>query len=336
MNKAEQADIGVIGLAVMGQNLILNMNDHGFITAAYNRTVSKVHDFIKGPAKNTKIIGCESLEEFVAALKKPKKAMLMVKAGSPVDDFIEVLLPLLSAGDVIIDGGNSHFQDTTRRFNHLAEKGIEFVGCGISGGEEGARHGPSIMPGGSLESFSLLAPIFTAIAARAPKLNIPCCSYVGDAGAGHFVKMVHNGIEYGDMQLIAEAYHLLKLVVGLSSLEISQVFAKWNKEELDSFLIEITSHIFKINDEKDGSPIVEKIRDCAGQKGTGKWTVNSALDLGIPTTLITEAVFARGLSSMKDERLLISKSFPLQKISALQGEEKQKFIEDIKLVVQFL
>ena len=262
----------------------------------------------------------------------PKKIMLMVKAGDPVDDFIEALIPLLKTGDIIIDGGNSHFQDTTRRFKYLAEKGIEFVGCGISGGEEGARHGPSIMPGGSLEAFSLLAPIFTAIAARAPKLNIPCCSYVGEAGAGHFVKMVHNGIEYGDMQLIAEAYHLLKFVVGLSSAEISQVFAKWNKEELDSFLIEITANIFKTNDEKDGAPIVEKIRDCAGQKGTGKWTVNSSLDLGIPTTLITEAVFARGLSAMKEERVLISKIFPPQKPPVMQGDERHKFLDDIKKV----
>jgi 6-phosphogluconate dehydrogenase len=332
MNKEGIADIGVIGLAVMGQNLILNMNDHGFTVAAYNRTVSKVHDFINGPAKSTKIIGCESLEEFISSLKSPKKVMLMVKAGSPVDDFIEALIPLLGKGDIIIDGGNSHFQDTTRRFNYLAGKGIEFVGCGISGGEEGARHGPSIMPGGSLEAFSLLAPIFTAIAARAPKLNIPCCSYVGEAGAGHFVKMVHNGIEYGDMQLIAEAYHLLKLAAGLSSSEISQVFSKWNKEELDSFLIEITAQIFKTTDEKDGTAIVEKIRDCAGQKGTGKWTVNSSLDLGIPTTLITEAVFARGLSSLKDERITISKVFPPSNYSPLNSNEKQQFIEDIKKV----
>lgn len=314
------ADIGLIGLAVMGQNLALNMNDHGFIVAVYNRTVSKVDDFLAGPAAGTQIIGAHSLSEFVQALKRPRKILLMVKAGQAVDEFITQLLPLLEKGDILIDGGNSYFVDTTRRMQALKEKGILYVGAGISGGEEGARHGPSIMPGGSPEAWPALKPIFQAIAAKVEG-GEPCCDWVGDEGAGHFVKMVHNGIEYGDMQLISEAYFLLKEGLGLTAEEMAQVFHEWNQQELDSYLIEITAHILKTYDE-EGNPLIDKILDVAGQKGTGKWTVNAALDLGIPLTLISEAVFARTLSALKEERLLAAKTFAPQK-REFKGDKRE-------------
>lgn len=298
------ADIGLIGLAVMGQNLVLNMADHNFTVSVFNRTVEKVDDFVKGPAKGKSIIGTKSIEEFVKSLKRPRKMMLMIKAGKAVDDFIEKLTPLLEKGDIIIDGGNSHYPDSQRRYETLKEKGILFVGAGISGGEEGARHGPSIMPGGNPDAWPLIKPIFQAIAAKSD--NEPCCDWVGEGGAGHFVKMVHNGIEYGDMQLICEAFHLLKDVAKFDYAKISDTFTKWNQGELDSYLIEITSHIFKTNDE-DKKPLLDKILDVAGQKGTGKWTAISALDFGMPVTLIGEAVFARFLSSLKEERISASK-----------------------------
>lgn len=300
-----QADIGLIGLAVMGQNLVLNMNDRGFTVAVFNRTVSKMDEFLAGPAKGTKIIGTRSLKEFIDTLKSPRKVMLMVKAGEAVDEFIDMLIPLLSQGDVIIDGGNSLYTDTNRRVRSLKEKGIIFVGAGISGGEEGARHGPSIMPGGNPAGWPLVKPIFQSIAAKVES-GEPCCDWVGEDGAGHYVKMVHNGIEYGDMQLISEAYHLLKSGLGLSAHELATVFKKWNEGPLNSYLIEITANIFKVKD-ADGKPLVEKILDVAGQKGTGKWTVVNALEMGIPLTLIAESVFSRFLSSLKEERVEASK-----------------------------
>jgi 6-phosphogluconate dehydrogenase len=296
----EKADIGLIGLAVMGQNLVLNMADHGYRVAVYNRTTSKVDDFIDGPAKGQDIIGAHSAEELVAALQTPRKVMLMVKAGEVVDRFIESLVPLLEPGDVIIDGGNSYYPDSTRRTAYLKEKGLRFIGTGISGGEEGARTGPSIMPGGDPEAWPLVRDIFQSIAARVD--GEPCCQWVGQDGAGHFVKMVHNGIEYGDMQLICEAYALMEHALGMDSDQMHEVFKQWNSGVLDSYLIEITADILAIKDE-DGEPLVNKILDTAGQKGTGKWTGINALDLGVPLTLIGEAVFARVLSSMKDERV---------------------------------
>lgn len=298
-----QADIGLIGLAVMGQNLVLNMNDHGFVVAVFNRTISKVDDFLKGPAKGTKVIGTHSLEEFIGELKRPRKIMLMVKAGEAVDEFIEHCLPHLEKGDIIIDGGNSLFTDTTRRTKSLKEKGIIFIGAGISGGEEGARNGPSIMPGGNSEGWPHIKNIFQSISAKVD--GEPCCDWVGEEGAGHYVKMVHNGIEYGDMQLISEAYHLLKSIVGLSPEQMQETFESWNKGDLNSYLIEITSKIFTEKGE-DGHYLLDKILDVAGQKGTGKWTVTNALDLGMPLTLIGEAVFARFLSSLKGERVAAS------------------------------
>lgn len=299
------ADIGLIGLAVMGQNLALNMNDNGFIVAVFNRTTSKVDDFLEGPAKGTQIIGTHSIEELCKKLKRPRRIMLMVKAGAPVDEFIEQCLPYLEEGDILIDGGNSLFTDTNRRVNELKEKGILFIGTGISGGEEGARHGPSIMPGGNASAWPHVKDIFQKIAAKADT-GEPCCDWVGDEGAGHYVKMVHNGIEYGDMQLIGEAYSLLKNALGYDAKKLEEVFYAWNKGELDSYLIEITANIFKHQDQ-DGKPLVDKILDVAGQKGTGKWTVINALDLGMPLTLISEAVFARCLSALKEERIAASK-----------------------------
>lgn len=297
-----KADIGLIGLAVMGQNLVLNMNDHGFSVAVYNRTTAKTEEFLAGPAEGREtIIGARSVEEFVAALKKPRRVMLMVKAGEVVDRFIETVLPHLEPGDIIIDGGNSHFPDSIRRTKSLQENGILFIGSGVSGGEEGARFGPSIMPGGDQKAWPAVKDIFQAIAAKAPDGD-PCCDWVGEDGAGHYVKMVHNGIEYGDMQLIAEAYHLMRSGLGMSADEMHQVFAEWNKTELDSYLIEITRDILAYK-ESDGSPLLENILDAAGQKGTGKWTGIDALELGVPVTLIVEAVFARALSSRKEERV---------------------------------
>src|SRR5437763_6731705 len=279
-----RADIALIGLAVMGQNLILNMNDHGFTVVAFNRTVSKVDDFLNQEAKGTNVIGAHSLEEMAGLLKKPRRVMLMVKAGAPVDEFIEHLLPLLEPGDIIIDGGNSLFEDTMRRTKYVESKGLLYVGTGVSGGEEGARRGPSIMPGGSPGAWPHVKDIFQKIAAKVED-GSPCCDWVGENGAGHYVKMVHNGIEYGDMQLIGEAYQLLKDGLGLKTDELHDVFADWNKGELDSYLIEITSQIFAKKDD-DGIPVVENILDTPGQKGTGKWTGISALDLGTPVTLI--------------------------------------------------
>lgn len=299
------ADIGVIGLAVMGQNLILNMNDKGFTVAAFNRTVSKVDDFLAGEAKGTKIIGAHSIEEMVSRLKPPRRVMLMVKAGQPVDDMIEQLLPLLEPGDIIIDGGNSLFSDTARRVRYVESKGLLYVGTGVSGGEEGARHGPSIMPGGSPDAWPHVKDIFQAIAAKVED-GSPCCEWVGEGGAGHYVKMVHNGIEYGDMQLIGEAYHLLKAYVGLNTDDMAAVFADWNKGELDSYLIQITSEILAYKD-TDGQPLVDNILDTAGQKGTGKWTVISSAELGQPVSLISEAVWSRCLSALKDQRMAAGK-----------------------------
>ncbi|XP_029994223.1 6-phosphogluconate dehydrogenase, decarboxylating [Sphaeramia orbicularis] len=322
-----QADIALIGLAVMGQNLIMNMNDHGFVVCAYNRTVSKVHDFLQNEAKGSKVIGAESLEDMVAKLKKPRRIILLVKAGQAVDDFIDKLVPLLEPGDIIIDGGNSEYRDTTRRCKSLKEKNLLFVGSGVSGGEEGARYGPSLMPGGHKEAWPHIKDIFQSIAAKVGT-GEPCCDWVGDEGAGHFVKMVHNGIEYGDMQLICEAYHLMKDVLGMEHDEMAQAFDSWNKTELDSFLIEITANILKYRD-TDGTHLLPKIRDSAGQKGTGKWTAISALEYGTPVTLIGEAVFARCLSSLKDERVEASGS-----LSGPQGVQfsgnKAAFLEDIR------
>jgi 6-phosphogluconate dehydrogenase len=300
MTEQAQADIGLIGLAVMGQNLVLNMEDHGFTVAVFNRTTSKVDRFLENEAKGKNVIGTHSLEELVSKLKRPRRVMIMVKAGWPVDATIEKLVPLLEPGDIIIDGGNSHYPDSTRRTRELAEKGILFIGTGVSGGEEGARYGPSIMPGGAPEAWPHVKPIFQAIAAKVAD-GTPCCDWVGEEGAGHFVKMVHNGIEYGDMQLICEAYDVMNHALEMSPMEMSAVFSEWNKGKLDSYLIEITADILRFKDE-DGRPMIDKILDTAGQKGTGKWTAETALDLGIPLTLIGEAVFARFLSALKEER----------------------------------
>jgi 6-phosphogluconate dehydrogenase len=300
-----RADIAVIGLAVMGQNLILNMNDHGFTVAAFNRTTSKVDDFLAGDAKDTEVIGTHSIEEMVAKLKRPRRVMLMVKAGEAVDATIAQLLPHLEAGDIIIDGGNSLFTDTIRRVGEVESKGLLYVGAGVSGGEDGARHGPSIMPGGSPAAWEHVKNIFQTIAAKAPD-GSPCCEWVGEGGAGHYVKMVHNGIEYGDMQLIGEAYQLMKTHLGMAASEISQVFADWNKGPLDSFLIQITAEILAYKDE-DGQPLVNRILDTAGQKGTGKWTVMNSAELGQPVTLIGEALFSRCISALKDERVAANK-----------------------------
>ncbi len=315
-----KGDIGVIGLAVMGQNLILNMNDNGFKVVAHNRTTSKVDEFLAGPAKDTNIIGAYSLQELVDKLEKPRKVMLMVRAGAVVDTFIEKLVPLLDKGDIIIDGGNSNYPDTNRRVAELKEKGIHFVGTGVSGGEEGARFGPSIMPGGAPEAWPAVKPILQAISAKTDA-GEPCCDWVGKDGAGHFVKMVHNGIEYGDMQLITEAYQFMKDGLGLSYAEMQAVFADWNKTELDSYLIEITTDILGYNDE-DGEPLVEKILDTAGQKGTGKWTGINALDMGIPLTLITESVFSRCLSALKDQRVAAQALFGARDCS-VSGDKKE-------------
>jgi 6-phosphogluconate dehydrogenase len=321
-----RADIALIGLAVMGQNLILNMNDHGFTVVAFNRTVSKVDDFLHKEAKGTNVIGAHSIEELVGLLKKPRRVMLMVKAGAPVDEFIEQLLPHLEPGDIIIDGGNSLFEDTIRRTKHVESKGLLYVGTGVSGGEEGARHGPSIMPGGSPDAWPHVKGIFQKIAAKVED-GTPCCDWVGENGAGHFVKMVHNGIEYGDMQLICEAYNLMKTGLGMSADEMHPVFAEWQKGELNSYLIEITRDILAFKD-KDGQPLVDRILDTAGQKGTGKWTVMSSQELAIPITLIAEAVYARMISALKDERVIASKKLRGPN-PAIKGD-RAKIIEDIR------
>jgi 6-phosphogluconate dehydrogenase len=319
-------DIGLIGLAVMGQNLVLNMNDHGYRVAVFNRTVSKVDDFLTHEAAGTQVVGTHSIADLMGALKLPRRVMLMVKAGETVDQVIDELLPHVSKGDVIIDGGNSNYQDTNRRTKTLGDKGILFVGAGVSGGEDGARHGPSIMPGGNPQAWPLVKEIFQSIAAKVDD-GTPCCDWVGENGAGHYVKMVHNGIEYGDMQLIGEAYHLLREVLGASADDLHQIFAEWNKGELDSYLIEITSQIFTKKDD-DGTPLVDKILDAAGQKGTGKWTCISALDLGMPVTLIGEAVFARCLSALKEDRVAASRI--LKGPARPESPERGQFIEDVR------
>jgi len=321
----EKADIGLVGLAVMGQNLVLNMNDNGFIVSVYNRTTSKVDEFLEGPAKDTNIIGCHDLVSFVASLKRPRRVMLMVKAGAVVDAFIEQLLPYLEKGDIIIDGGNSLYTDSDRRTHALKEKGILFVGSGVSGGEEGARFGPSIMPGGNKSAWPAVKPIFQAIAAKVD--GEPCCDWVGNDGAGHYVKMVHNGIEYGDMQLICEAYQLMREGLGMEIDDIQAVFSEWNKGVLDSYLIEITRDILTVKD-TDGSPLLEKILDTAGQKGTGKWTGINALDLGIPLTLIGESVFSRCLSARKEERVRASKVLP--ELASKYDGNKAEMIDAIR------
>src|SRR5277367_4655667 len=328
MEMAEGAcDIGLIGLAVMGQNLVLNMNDHGYKVAVFNRTTSKVDEFLADEAKGTQVVGTHSAEELCASLKLPRRVMLMVKAGEVVDQTIEHVLPYLEKGDILIDGGNSLFTDTNRRTKELAAKGILFIGTGVSGGEEGARNGPSIMPGGNPAAWPHVKQIFQGIAAKVED-GTPCCDWVGEEGAGHFVKMVHNGIEYGDMQLICEAYDLLKRGLGLTADELHDVFAEWNKGELDSYLIEITTQIFAKKDE-DGSPLVDKILDTAGQKGTGKWTVISALDTGQPVTLIGESVFSRCLSALKEERVDASKI--LEGPAGKPGVgDRAAFIEDVR------
>ena len=322
----EKADIGLVGLAVMGENLVLNMESKGFTVAVYNRTASKVDQFVGGRGKGKNIIGTRTLQELVDSLERPRKIMLMVKAGKPVDDFIEQIIPYLGKGDVLIDGGNSHFPDTNRRTAYLENKGFLYIGTGVSGGEEGALKGPSIMPGGSKAAWPLVKDIFQNIAARVPD-GTPCCDWVGEDGAGHFVKMVHNGIEYGDMQLICEAYQIMKDLLGMSAGEMHEVFKAWNEGELDSYLIEITRDILGFKDE-DGKPMVDKILDTAGQKGTGKWTGITALELGVPLTLIGESVFSRCLSAQKNERVEASK--------ILKGPEPEfsgdrvEFIEDLR------
>ncbi len=320
------ADIGLIGLAVMGENLVLNMESKGFTVAVFNRTVSKVDEFINGRAKGKNIIGTHSLEELAASLSRPRKVMLMVKAGQPVDDFIEKLIPLLEPGDIIIDGGNSYFMDTRRRTKYVESKGLLYIGTGVSGGEEGALRGPSMMPGGSPAAWPHVKEIFQAVAAKVDD-GTPCCDWVGEDGAGHFVKMVHNGIEYGDMQIINEAYHLMKELLRLTPDEQHEVFKKWDTGKLNSYLIEITADILAFKD-SDGTPLVEKILDTAGQKGTGKWTVITALELGIPLTLIGESVFSRCLSAQKDLRVKASKA-----ISGIKPHfkgDKQQFINDLE------
>ena len=320
-----KGDIALIGLAVMGQNLILNMNDHGFTVVAYNRTVSKVDKFIHGEAAGTNIIGAHSIKEMIANLKRPRRVMLLVKAGQPVDDFIDKLIPHLSPGDIIIDGGNSLFEDTIRRTEYVEAHGLLYIGTGVSGGEEGARHGPSIMPGGSPAAWPHVAPILQAVAAKVDD-GSPCCDWIGDNGAGHYVKMVHNGIEYGDMQLICEAYSLMKNGLGMDHDQMHKVFAEWNEGDLDSYLIEITRDI--LAKREDGEPLVEKILDTAGQKGTGKWTVMSSLELGIPVTLISSAVYARCVSALKKERVKASNK--LRGPKPLITRKQERFIEDIR------
>ena len=323
MNKAE---IGLIGLAVMGENLVMNMESKGFTIAVYNRSTEKVDNFINGRAKGKKIIGCRSVEELVQALEKPRKVMMMIRAGQAVDDMISQLLPLLEPGDVIIDGGNSYFKDTIRRTAEVTEKGLLYVGTGVSGGEEGALNGPCLMPGGNKEAWKLLQPIFTAISAKVDG-DIPCCEWIGENGAGHFVKMVHNGIEYGDMQLICEAYQMMRDGMGMSSAQMHKVFEAWNHSELDSYLMEITADIMGYQDE-NGETTVEKILDVAGQKGTGKWTCIAALDEKVPLTLINEAVASRCISDMKEERIQAGKSY--ERSNKMITDIKEEFIENIR------
>ena len=322
-----RSDIGVVGLAVMGENLILNMASKGFTVSAFNRTVSKVTDFVEGRAKGQSIVGAYDLPQLVSQLSKPRKVMLMVKAGPAVDSFIEALIPLLEPGDIIIDGGNTHYPDTVRREKTLREKGLYFIGTGVSGGEEGALTGPSIMPGGSPEAWEAVKPIFQGIAARVAD-GTPCCDWVGSGGAGHFVKMVHNGIEYADMQMIAEAYSLLRGELGLEPAAIGKIFEDWNRGELDSYLIEITADILSKVDEQTGQPLVDLILDTAGQKGTGKWTSTTALDVGSPAMTITEAVYARAISALKNERVAASKV--LKGPQARPKPDQAEFVEQVR------
>ncbi len=326
-----QGDIALIGLAVMGQNLILNMNDHGYTVVAYNRTVEKVEQFLANEAKGTKVIGASSIEDMVAKLKRPRRVMMLVKAGKPVDEFIDQLIPHLEPGDIIIDGGNSLFDDTNRRTKYVESKGLLYIGTGVSGGEEGARRGPSIMPGGSPAAWPHVKEIFQAVSAKVDG-GVPCCDWVGEQGAGHYVKMVHNGIEYGDMQLICEAYNIMKNGLGMTADEMHEVLKEWNTGDLDSYLIEISRDILAKKDE-DGTPLVDKILDTAGQKGTGKWTVVNSQDLGIPITLIAEAVYSRCVSALKDERVKAARKLkgPNPKLSVAKVEAKKKaFINDIR------
>jgi 6-phosphogluconate dehydrogenase len=323
-------DIGLIGLAVMGENLALNIESRGYRVAVFNRTTSKVDEFIAGRAKGKKFVGGHSVEELVQALAKPRKVMLMVKAGPAVDDLIETLLPLMEKGDVIIDGGNTHFADTERRTKYVESKGLLYIGTGVSGGEEGALKGPSMMPGGSPAAWPIVKPIFQAIAAKVgPKGDIPCCEWVGPRGAGHYVKMVHNGIEYGDMQLICEAYYMMRESLGLKNDELYDVFAEWNRGELNSYLIEITRDIFSVKDPEGDGWLVDKILDKAGAKGTGKWMSQLALDHGVPSTLVTEAVYARCLTAMKDSRTRASKILKGPVGKKYEGD-RRTFIEHIR------
>ena len=322
-----KADIGLIGLAVMGENLVLNMERNGFTAAVYNRTVEKVDRFLAGRGKGKKFIGCHSLQELVDSLKTPRRIMMMVKAGKPVDELIARLEPLLSPGDCLIDGGNSFYGDTIRRTNELKSRGLLFIGTGVSGGEEGALKGPSIMPGGAPEAWPLVKPVFQAIAAKVAG-GLPCCEWVGSDGAGHYVKMVHNGIEYGDMQMICEAYWLLHKVLGLDAAQLHEVFAEWNRGELNSYLIEITSDIFTKIDPETGRPVVDIVLDTAGQKGTGKWTSQSALDLGCAAPTVAEAVFARCLSAIKEERVAAAPVLPAA-AEKFSGDPKE-FIEAVR------
>jgi 6-phosphogluconate dehydrogenase len=326
---AKLCDIGLIGLAVMGENLALNMESRGYRVAVFNRTTSVVDNFIKGRAKGKNFAGCSSIEELVNNLATPRKVMMMVKAGPAVDSLIEQLIPLLSKGDVIIDGGNTYYVDTERRTEYVESKGLLYIGSGVSGGEEGALLGPSLMPGGSAAGWPLIKPIFQAIAAKVgPKHDIPCAEWVGPRGAGHYVKMVHNGIEYGDMQLICEAYFVLKQALGLANDDLYNVFDTWNKGELDSYLVEITRDIFSVRDPDTGGYLVDVILDTAGAKGTGKWMSQLALDLGVPSTLVTEAVYARCLSAMKEARVRASKM-----LRGPQGKfkgDRSQFIEETR------
>jgi 6-phosphogluconate dehydrogenase len=326
---AQLCDIGLVGLAVMGENLALNIESRGYSIAVFNRTTSKVDELIAGRAKGKKFVGCHSLEELVRKLAKPRKVMMMVKAGPAVDDLIESLLPLLEKDDILIDGGNTYYADTERRTKYVEEKGLLYIGTGVSGGEEGALKGPSMMPGGSRDAWPAVKPIFQAIAAKVgPKSDIPCCEWVGPRGAGHYVKMVHNGIEYGDMQLICEAYFMMRESLGLTNDELYDVFSEWNRGELNSYLIEITRDIFSVKDKESGGWLVDKIMDKAGAKGTGKWMSQLALDHGVPSTLVTEAVYARCLSAMKDARVRASKV--LKGPSAKYDGDHKTFVEQIR------
>ncbi len=326
---SEKCDLGLIGLAVMGENLVLNLESRGYQVAVFNRTVSKVDDFINGGAKGKKIVGCHSIEELCASLERPRKVMLMVKAGAAVDAFIEKVIPHLEPGDVIIDGGNTHYTETERRTEYVESKGLLYIGTGVSGGEEGALKGPSIMPGGSEKAWPLVKEMFQAISAKVgPNGDIPCCEWIGPRGAGHYVKMVHNGIEYGDMQLICEAYWIMKNAIGLGNDELYDVFAEWNRGDLDSYLIEITRDIFSVKDEETGQHLVDLVLDTAGAKGTGKWMSQLALDLGVPSTLVTEAVYARCLSAMKEARVRAGRQ--LTGPSGMYDGDKAAFVEKVR------